>query len=168
MRRSKIELDALVQQVSELNAQGKCSREIAAETSVPQKYIQSICKRHGIKPCFPQGGPSSDKNGNYKGGRIVDKHGYIYRKVYDHPFANRSGYVFEHRLVMEKVLGRWLLPTEVVHHLDGDKQNNTPENLELYASNAEHLRVELTGKCPKWTPEGYARMLESAGRKKNR
>lgn len=44
----------------------------------------------------------------------------------------------EHRAVAEEKLGRPLKPGEVVHHIDGDKHNNTPENLMVFASQKEH------------------------------
>jgi len=50
------------------------------------------------------------------------------------------GYVREQRLVMEAKLGRYLTPEEVVHHIDGDKENNDPDNLMLFANNGEHTR----------------------------
>ena len=56
----------------------------------------------------------------------------------DHPNATVTGYVFEHRLVWERVNGRLLLPTEVVHHVDGDKRNNCPENL-VAMTRREHV-----------------------------
>ncbi len=44
---------------------------------------------------------------------------------------NRMGYVFEHRLVMARSLGRPLAPKETVHHIDGDRQHNDLSNLQL-------------------------------------
>ena len=46
----------------------------------------------------------------------------------------------EHRVVAEQVLGRPLKPGEVVHHIDGNKQNNAPENLMVFANQAEHAK----------------------------
>ncbi len=107
----------------------------------------------------PPGPAKGDKRHWQKGGRTVDKNGYVLLRVPAHPQANESGYVREHRLVMEQVLGRYLLPTETVHHRNADHADNRPENLELFASNGSHLAHELKGRCPKWTPEGRERIL---------
>jgi len=50
----------------------------------------------------------------------------------DHPRAGKGQYVFEHIIVMERALSRYLLPTESVHHRNGVRDDNRPENLELW------------------------------------
>lgn len=58
--------------------------------------------------------------------------GYVLvRAPKDHPRAQKSGVIYEHRLVMEKMLGRYLEEWEIVHHKDGVRDNNDPSNLEL-------------------------------------
>lgn len=59
---------------------------------------------------------------------------------------------------MEKEIGRYLSPGEVVHHIDGDRSNNSLSNLELFETNGKHLASELKGRIPKWTEEGKANM----------
>ena len=59
--------------------------------------------------------------------------GHSYRK---------SHYRHEHRIVMERILGRSLLPNEIIHHIDGDKLNNNPENLMLL-TRAEHALLHF-------------------------
>jgi hypothetical protein len=81
-----------------------------------------------------------EKNHMWRGGRSFDKYGYVLIKSPCHPFASSKGYVYEHRLVMESVLGRYLKPKECVHHKDKNRQNNIPSNLERFDNNAQHLQ----------------------------
>ena len=74
-----------------------------------------------------------EQNGHWKGGRTRHHAGYVMVPVPEHPRTSRTGgYVFEHILVMEELLGRLLLPGETVHHLNGVKDDNRPSNLELW------------------------------------
>src|SRR6185436_7873536 len=79
-----------------------------------------------------------DKNGRWKGGINLHDSGYILKWQPNHPNCDRHGYVFEHRLVMEQYLRRYLEPNEVVHHINGDKQDNRIENLQLM-NKSEHM-----------------------------
>jgi hypothetical protein len=76
----------------------------------------------------------------WTGGRLITKRDYVYIRAPNHPFCNNRGYIFEHRLVMEKHLGRLLQPEEIVHHINGNRQDNRIENLMLFSSGAEHTK----------------------------
>ncbi len=60
--------------------------------------------------------------------------GYVLQWAPDHPWAQKTGYVPQHRLIMEQVLGRHLLPLETVHHKNGVRDDNRPDNLEVWYS----------------------------------
>ena len=79
-------------------------------------------------------------------GRIVSKDGRVRQWMPDHPNSDCTGYVYEHRLIVEQELGRYLEPIEAVHHKDGDGANNNPENLELFKTNGEHCRFHFKEK----------------------
>lgn len=60
-----------------------------------------------------------------------------YAKVFvghDHPGSDSHGHILEHRKVMQEILGRPLLPEENVHHINGVRDDNRPENLELWST----------------------------------
>ena len=85
------------------------------------------------------------RNSRWNGGRKADGGGYMMIWLPEHANADAAGYIYEHRLVMSQMLGRPLKRKEVVHHKNKNRMDNRPENLELFRSNAEHLRAELTG-----------------------
>ena len=62
---------------------------------------------------------------------------------------------------MEKKLGRYLQKNEVVHHIDGNPRNNSPENLVVFQKNSTHLKDELKGRIPKWSRQGLENMCKA-------
>jgi hypothetical protein len=83
-------------------------------------------KKHG-DPMF-ESTPTTRRTGSRK----RDKGGYVRLYRPEHPNARSGGYVAEHTVVMSELLGRALFPDENVHHKNGVRDDNRPENLELW------------------------------------
>ncbi len=81
-------------------------------------------------------------NGGIKLDQVDGETYGIYVYTPDHPFANRQGYVYQHRLVVEKHLGRYLTADEIIHHIDLDPTNNVLENL-MVLSASEHGMLHI-------------------------
>jgi len=71
-------------------------------------------------------------NPSWKGGRFIDDNGYVQIWAPNNPNAKKTGYIREHRLMMSNIIGRPLLKNENVHHINGNKLDNSPVNLELW------------------------------------
>ena len=133
---------------TELNVYQKryCSRKCVGEANA--KSLKGNKNSVGHIP-WNKGIPSGrgEKNGQWKGGRYSDKRGYVFIKCYDHPRAVR-GYIAEHVFIAEAREKRYLVPGEEVHHINGIKNDNRPENL-VVLTKIEHLKEHPRARNPK-------------------
>ncbi len=116
---------------------GKANRERPFN---PKCGFQKGHKQIPNSGSFKKGQTSGSKNHKWKGGKYTNWAGYIFVLKPEHPFCNSMGYVREHRLVMERHIGRYLLPKEVVHHIDKNVSNNHISNLMLFLNSVAHLK----------------------------
>lgn len=79
--------------------------------------------------------PKGEKSTSWKGGRRKTEDGYILITVENYPKKHKDGYIFEHIFVMSQLIGRLLLKGETVHHKNGVRDDNDPDNLELRVNN---------------------------------
>lgn len=115
------------------------------------KYVYSTTQfKKGMKPWntgkkLPQ---FSGKNAfAWKGGEIISWNGYVLIRSIQHPFVPKMGYMRRSRLVAENCLGRYLTKQEAIHHINGIKNDDRPENLYLFTL-YEHKQYEALKNKP--------------------
>lgn len=110
--------------------QGWSQQFIADALGVSQVKVSRVLQKRGVQTRRGRG----EQHVQWKGGRW-SSNGYWHVFVKDgdplRRMADTAGYALEHRIVMARHLGRALLPTETVHHIDGDRGNNSIGNLQL-------------------------------------
>ena len=125
---------------------GYTQKEIAELLGVSQKVVWRFMQNHGIKARVAcKRNQQGENNSSWKGGRRINEQGYVEVYMPSYPKAKPNGYVREHILVAEQMLGRPLVffgmrdsRTEVVHHINGIKTDNRPENLLVLCVNEHH------------------------------
>lgn len=132
------------------SGEGYCSKSCRAKHVTTPLLIKNKFDRTGMK--FPNSGLKGALNPAWKGGvTYFRKHGnYSGVKYVRCPkdyleMARKDGYVMEHRLFVAQAMGRCLLRSEVVHHVNHDPTDNRIENLQLFATNQAHKLFEHHG-----------------------
>ena len=130
--RPMVSPDSYVGKVLALRAKGMSQQKIANELHMSQAVISRVLRQNGLPTALKVAGAS---HGRWKGGKTITGQGYAQCMVSVDdqmaPMRSRSGYVLEHRLVVARAMGRPLKSSETVHHINGDKQDNSLENLQL-------------------------------------
>lgn len=113
----------------------------------------------------PMYGKTGEKCPGFKGGRVIRWDGSVRILMPAHKYADSQNYVYEHRLIMEKKIRRFLKPDEIVHHIDEDRSNNRIENLRLMTDSKHKAMHCLKHKRLGVTEEFLNEMIEDRIRK---
>lgn len=133
MKRTGVEMRSRIESVKLTVKQGKNQRVMPKGENHPC-WGKKLTPEHKAKIGINQRG---ENNKRWKGGRHKLSSGYFLNYNTEHPHR-MNNYVLEHRIVVEKKIGRILLRSEDVHHIDEDKENNNPDNLHLFKSRRDH------------------------------
>ena len=112
-----------------LAKEGLAIPEISRIVGLSVTAVRTITEKAGIKVADP-----------FHPGYLITHNRYKMLHCPEHPQCDSKGYVREHILIVERVLGRYLRDGEIVHHQNEDTLDNRPENL-VITTRAQHIRL---------------------------
>ena len=118
-----------IEKIKEMAVSGISTKEASKIIGLGSNYLAKIARDNGFKFIDP-----------FHPGFITRNRGYVMTYAYNHPYKNARNCVMEHRLVVEKHLGRYLTPEEVVHHINRITNDNRIENL-IVMSKSDHVSL---------------------------
>lgn len=146
--------------IIDLSDKTRTAVEIGAIVGLSTRQVRKLQKKYGL-PTRLSGALLGEKNHQFLCGRRIDRDGYaLVSAPTGHPYARTrpdryTGIILQHRLIMEEKLGRYLMPVEVVDHIDEITLHNDPLNLRLFDKNADHLSSTTTGKPHQVSTAGH-------------
>lgn len=113
----------------------KCGKEYFKRASSGIRPL-SFCTRKCQHDYF-----HGEKSPTFVDGKMTNNHGYVLVLTQNHPRKIAGGYVYEHILLAENILGRFLNKGEIVHHINGNKSDNNLENLVVLPNQNIHCKI---------------------------
>ncbi|MCK9370682.1 HNH endonuclease [Candidatus Dojkabacteria bacterium] len=134
----------------------ECGKLFIKKPNTSVRYFNKI-RRFCSHACYSKHRSKEfvgEKSGRWNGGKVKNTNGYVRLMDKNHRRQDNNHYVAEHILIAENILKRPIEKTEVIHHINGIKNDNRPENLYLFNDIGEHHRYHdyLRWKSEKLVP----------------